>query len=143
MRIILKQLISSQDEIPEELKTLYKSSIRESSEPGIKKLISALESCSRRFSSKYAVFDALDECSDTYKRDILDLFVNLQNVGYKLLISGRLLLEVSRLINVSTLEISPTGDDVERFIIKRLDERHARPKIRTKCLELIGGTGGM
>ena len=141
-RTIVKQLISGVG-IPEELESLYKKSTEENTTPGMKEIIPVLELCSRRFSSRYAVFDALDECSDTHKEEILDLFVNLQKFGYKLLISGRPPLDACRLSNVSTIEIRATDQDIETYIMKKLEEREVRPKVRARCLELVKGVGGM
>jgi len=141
-RTILKQLISGV-EIPEELESLYQKSTQETTNPGMKELMSLLQSCSRRFSSRYAVFDALDECSDTHKEEILDLFVNLQKFGYKLLISGRPPLDAGCFSNVSTIEIRATDHDIETYIMKKLEERDVRPKVKTGCLELVKGVGGM
>ena len=112
-------------------------------EPGMGGLIPVLESCSKKFSSKWAVIDAFDECNDNHKGDILDLFIKLQEFGYKLLISGRPPLEPRNLSNVSRLPIQATDEDIERYIIKELNRRNARPKVRTGCLELAKDVGGM
>ena len=126
-RTILKQLISDV-EIPDELLSLYKKSTEKNTEPGMGELIPLVQSCSRRFSSRYAVFDALDECSDTHKEEILDLFVNLQKFGYKLLISGRPPLDACRFSNVSTTEIKATDHDIETYIMKKLEEQQCPSK---------------
>jgi hypothetical protein len=143
-KTIIKQLVSGL-EIPEELESFYKNFTEKTTNPRMEELISVLGPCSRRFSSIYAVFDALDECDDRYKEEILGLFVNLQKRGYKLLISGRPPLDTCacRLNNVSTLEIRATHYDVEMYIKTKLEERDVRPKVRTKCLELVEGVGGM
>ena len=143
-RTIIKQLVSGLD-IPEELESLYKKFTKKTTDPGMEELISVLGSCSRRFSSTYAVFDALDECGDRHKEEILSLFVNLQKVGYKLLISGRPPLDTCacRLNNVSTLKIQASDYDVEMYIETKLEERKVLPKVRSKCLELVKGIGGM
>lgn len=142
VKTIIKQLVSG-IEIPEELDSLYKTSFQENTIPGMKELIPLLQSCSNRFSSKYAIFDALDECCDTHKEGILDLFVNLQILGYRLLISGRPPLDASRFSNVSTLEIRATDHDIETYILKKLEERDVRTKIKIGCLELVKGVDGM
>jgi hypothetical protein len=141
-RTIIKQLVSGL-EIPEELESLYTKFTRETTNPGMEELISVLRSCSQRFSSTYAVFDALDECGDRHKEEILDLFVDLQKLGYKLLVSGRPPLDASQLSNVSTFEIRATDYDVEMYIKTKLDKHNVRPKVRTKCLELVKGVSGM
>jgi hypothetical protein len=142
IRTIIKQLVSGL-EIPEELQSFYKKFTRETTNPGMQNLMSILGSCSRRFSSTYAIFDALDECDDSHKEEILNLFEGLQKLGYKLLISGRPPLDICRLSNVSTLEIRAIDSDVELYIKTKLEERGARPKVSSKCLELVKGVNGM
>ena len=141
-RTILKQLISGVD-IPEELESLYKKCIEESKNPDIEELVPILQSCSRKFSSRYAVYDALDECSDMHRSEILNLFGNLQKFGYKLLISGRSPLDPGHFSNVSAIEIRAMDQDIERYIMKNLDEHNARPKVRAGCLELVKVVDGM
>jgi len=141
-RTLLKQLISGV-EIPEGVKSLYKKSVEANKDPVMEELISLLQSCSRIFSYRYAVFDALDECCDTQKEDILDLFINLQKLDYKLLISGRPPLDSCHFRNVSTIKILATDHDIETYITRQLEKRGVRPMVRTGCLELIKGVDGM
>jgi hypothetical protein len=143
-RTIVKQLISGL-EIPEELRSIYEQSLRKDLHLGMKELIPILELCSRRFSSRFAIFDALDECSDMHKNDILDLFVNLQEFGYKLLISGRPPLAECylSLSNACTLEIKAAEKDIKTYIIQKMKDKKAHEKVQPCCLELAKAAGGM
>ena len=111
----------------------------------MKEFILILELCSRKFSSRFALFDALDECSDMHQKDILDLFVNLQKFGYKLLISGRPPLAdcYSTLSNVCTLEIKATETDVQTYINEKMKDKKVHKKVQPHCLELAKAADGM
>jgi hypothetical protein len=72
------------------------------------------------------------------------LFINLQNFGYKLLISGRPPLDARGLRGVSTIEIRATDQDVETYITKQLEgAEDIKPKVREKFIELVNGVDGM
>jgi hypothetical protein len=145
IKIIIKQLISGVD-IPENLESLYQKYTYESTTPAIRELLPVLESCSQPFSSRYAVFDALDECSNNHIDEILDLFVQLQKFGYRLLISGRPPMNAcqTRLSTVTTLEILATDNDIKLYITKKLQNHKVKlPQIKTRCLELVKEVDGM
>jgi hypothetical protein len=137
MKTIIKQLVSGRD-IPENLESLYKKNTQ-STTPDITELRPVLEACSRAFSPRYAIFDAFDECSETLKSEIVDLFIDLQKFGYKLLISGRPPMSAcrSRLSNISILEIMANEEDIKLYITQRLQSQHVSPRVRTGCLELV------
>ena len=143
-RSIIKRLISGLA-IPEELTSIYEKFIQEAKDPGMNELIQILELCSRRFSLRFAVFDALDESNDERRKEILDLFVNLQNFGYKLIISGRPPLTECylRLSNVGALEIRTTEKDIEAYIFEKLEHQKVHKKVQAGCLELVKGADGM
>ena len=143
-RSIIKQLISCVV-IPEDLNSIYEKSIEQAKDPKIQELISILELCSRRFTTRFAVFDALDECSEQHKNEILDLFLDLQKFDYKLLISGRPTLADCHLSlsNVQALEIQATESDIEMYIIHRMKNKKVPKKVHDGCLELVKGANGM
>ena len=132
-KVIIKQLISGVD-IPENLESLYNKCTQESTTVTIREFLPVLESCSQSFSSRYAVFDALDECSNNHKGEILDLFVELQTFGYRLLISGRPPMTAcqTHLSTVTMLEILATDNDIKLYITKKLQNQNVKlPQIKT------------
>ena len=148
VRSLLKQLLSQFDNLPPELEplyTLYGKSIRTSTRPDITICIRLLASCSQ-ISSIYAVFDAIDECSDVYQKEVLELFAHLQKSGYRLLISSRphLYKLLHQLSDTETLEICANEADLRNYITTRLNEEgNVSEKFKAKCLELINNVGGM
>ena len=112
----------------------------------MKELIHLIDLCSRKFSSRYAVFDALDECRDACQMEVLRLFVHLQQSGYRLLISSRPHLHkfLCQLNDAQTLEIHVNASDLENYITTRLSkEGNISDKFKDKCLGLINDVGGM
>src|SRR5204863_5776363 len=63
IRCLLKQLLIPSDLIPADLQTLYEDQRRRQHLPDIAILTRLWDSLSSKYSSVYAVFDALDECN--------------------------------------------------------------------------------
>jgi hypothetical protein len=139
-KTIIKQLVAGID-IPQSLESLYHKHISKSTTPDIAELRPVFEACSKPFPSRYAVFDAFDECSDGLKQEIVGLFVDLQKFGYRLLISGRPPMSMSsyqnQLSNVAILDITTKEEDIKVYIMQRLQSQDVSPRVRTGCLELV------
>jgi hypothetical protein len=148
VRILLKQLLSQFDTVPPELEslyTLYDESICTSTNPDITTLTRFLTLCSQ-ISTIYAIFDAIDECSDVHQMEVLELFAHLQQSGYRLLISSRPHLHESlnQLSDRQSLEVCANESDLRNYIIARLiKEGIVSDKFKAKCLDLINDVGGM
>lgn len=142
---LLKQLLCRSDNIPSELESLYNESIRTSGKPDIPTFTQLLKLYAQKFSI-YAIFDALDECSDDHQKELLSLFADLQKGAYRLLISSRPHLPHlrDRLGSTKTLEIGAEESDLTNYVTARLDnERHNNLHLRVKCIELMKGVQRM
>ena len=96
--------------------------------------------------SPYIVFDAVDECSDENKNGILQLLLELQSVGYRLLISSRSHFQqlLSAFHNASHITIAADYADLRNYIASRLETKGIKDtKFRSKCLNLAEGVHGM
>jgi hypothetical protein len=114
--------------------------------PDLTLLLSLLKSYSHvRNGSTYVVFDALDECDESYQNDILTLFASLQKSHYKLLISTRPHLQnfSERLTNAKSITIYAHQNDLQNYILHRLTSERSNPKLKAKCLELADQVKGM
>jgi NACHT domain len=140
---ILKQILSDLDDVPPQLEALYNKSTK----PDIAACKELLTSCAEKFSSVYAVFDAIDECSNANQKDVVSLFAHLQRSTYRLLISTRPhLLENLReqLEEIQTLEIYANESDLKNYIMTRLSEKRNKDiNLQAKCLELTKRVQGM
>jgi hypothetical protein len=144
--ILLKQLLSNGDNIPHDVEDLYERCTRTGTRPDQTTLTLLLTSWSQKSSSIYAVFDALDECSDRHQEEILSLFGLLEQSGYKLLISSRPHLQhlSDHLNRIQTINICADDSDLKNYIMARLaSQRIHNPILTIKCLGLIEGVQGM
>jgi hypothetical protein len=138
---LLKQLLSQSDSIPSQLESLY----REQKGVDLGIVIQLLASAAERYSSIYAVFDALDECGDGHRKEILELFTKLQESGYSVLVSTRFHVSPeSTLKDTCTLTIEADHTDLKSYITARLSgERNIKRNLMAKCLELASSVRGM
>lgn len=145
-KVLLKQLLchDHSNTVPPELESLYDKSIGSGSSPDIDVICELLTSFSKDY-SMYAVFDALDECSEWNRKDMLSLFTTLQKSGFRLLVSTRVHLNIQEQLTDSIiLNITADMSDLRNFISVRLDEEGTiSPKLRDKCLELTSRAEGM
>jgi hypothetical protein len=143
-RSLLKQILYRSHDIPPALERLYESSIQHNTQLELRTLDSHLTSCFQE-SPVYAVFDAMDECSDDYQEEMVSFFSKLQNSGCRLLISTRPhLLALRNQLDVCAIDITANAGDLREYIIKRLKKAtNKNPTLETKCLELIKKVDGM
>ena len=138
---LLKQLLCQSDSIPSQLESLY----CEQKGVDLSIIIQLLTSAAERYSSIYAVFDALDECGDGYRKEALELFAKLQESGYRLLISTRSHLSPENTLkDTCALTIEADQTDLKSYITARLSgERNINKNFTTKCLKLASSVQGM
>lgn len=144
-RILLKQLVSQSHNLPTDLEALYERSIRSHSNPDLTTFIQFLKTFSQDFPI-YAVFDAMDECVDDCHEPVLALLAELQNYGWRLLISCRPHLQSfqNEWKNIQLFEIMAEESDLENYILATLQkEKNSNVTLETKCLELAKGVQGM
>lgn len=144
---ILRQLLSYFDNIPPGLESLYNQCIQKEVRPDIAALIQLLKSCSLKFTTIYAVFDAFDECSDAHQDEILAFLSQLQQLNYRLLISSRLHLRQQlqdRLSDTQIIQVSADELDLKLYITTRLDQKGNRNiEVKERCLELTEQVQGV
>ena len=100
------------------------------------------------FASIYVVLDAIDECSDMSRKEVLELIVGLQqSPNSRILISSRphlrqILLDALKKIEV--LDIYADEADLKNFITIKLRKTGIKDiKFEMRCLELAKGVQGM
>jgi hypothetical protein len=142
---LVKQLLSQSNDIHPDIESLYDEYICTGKRPDRARFTQLLRSFSAKYSI-YAIFDAIDECSDANQEDLLLLFAELQTAGIRRLISSRPHLQhiQEQLGDVRTFEIRADESDLRRYVTFRLNkEKQINIKLKDKCLELIKGVQGM
>jgi hypothetical protein len=145
---ILRQLlVGLLDTIPSELESLYDEFVKKDARPVLSDLYPILLLCIQKFPFVFAVFDALDECGDSHRREILGLISQLQKWGCRILMSSRPHLRKSleaQLNDAFTIEISADEEDVKNYISFRLDQcGNNNPELEQKCMNLAAGVQGV
>src|SRR5947207_3526492 len=141
---LLKQLVSQLETVPPELDALYEESIRKITRPETSKLSETLLSLLKGFCT-FAVFDALDECSEKHQAKILSLFSDLQKSACRLLVSSRPHIQcLEKLTDRLTFSVVADESDLRNYIIFRLKkERNKNEVLEARCLQLSKGAEGM
>jgi len=104
--------------------------------------LEVLASCSQQFSTVYTIFDAVDESKEAYHSELLDLFVHLQNLRYKIVISGRPgspLNKIQSKLDCKVIEIRANANDLESYMYARVQQG----LVRKLCVKLIPNVDGM
>ena len=137
-RSLLKQLLTPLDAITPELELMYSKNTK----PNVATCQALLHSCSQKFDTIYAVFDAVDECND----EILEFIAQLPN-SYRILLSSRphLIQNLrSQLTNAVIMNIAAEESDLQNYIVRRLVEKGNRDhNLQNKCLDLAKDADGM
>lgn len=143
---LVKQLVSQFSDIPFKLTSLYENSTRADATPNLTQWVDLLADWSKE-NTIYVVFDAMDECSDDHQNEVLRLFITLQQLHYKLLISTRPHIHnhlQRQLGDISTLQVVANDSDLGKYVISRLkNEDCNNENLKLKCLELVSKVGGM
>lgn len=145
-RNLLKQLVSQSADITTDLQSLFDKYIKYNTKPDTTTLVELLTSFAKTFHI-YAVFDAMDECSDDHKETILSFFADLEKSGIRLFISTRphLVENVQdRLKSIQMLIVSAHESDVQNYVkVKLKKERNKNTALEIECLKLATGVEGM
>lgn len=143
---LLKQILCYSDGIPPELESFYDESVAKNKKPGKDDLVRFLVPDPRAKQRVYAVFDAFDECNESWEQDILSLFAALEKSGIKLLISSRphLQFDQGQFTSVQNFVISADKSDLKNYILSTLKaKKNNSLELEKRCLDLIIGVDGM
>ena len=94
----------------------------------------------------YAIFDAMDECSENNLSKVFKLFSKLQG-SFRLLISTRHHLVQSlrdHIDDVQVINIKGETYDVENYVRERLrTAKNTKPTLEEKCVDLVKDVEGL
>ncbi|KAM0548199.1 hypothetical protein ACHAPJ_009998 [Fusarium lateritium] len=118
---VLKQLVVGLSTTPEALKALYEKHEKGKSRPhSLEELTKAIEVVAGCYNTVYIVIDALDECSDINRDDLISHLKLLQGLNIKFMATSRRIgtieEEFEAFENSAILEIVADAEDIKRFV---------------------------
>ena len=121
VRHVLRQLLESDDQLPEEISALYEKSLKTKTEPTEKAWIECLCTLIRPLPQVFILFDGFDEPPD--RAGLNRLFRTLKNTTTKAYVAGRAPIELDvDFHGHSEFEILAPVEDLTTYIEYCLDE---------------------
>jgi hypothetical protein len=121
---LLRQLTAQLPEVDEQLEKSYDDLNCRYKVPETAALLQFLASAAKSFHRCFIVLDALDECSDTQRPQIVSLIKQLSDAPFHIFATSRdhheCVQELSK--STPTIEIQAHDDDIQNFINIKLDE---------------------
>ncbi|KAI9768838.1 MAG: hypothetical protein M1840_004652 [Geoglossum simile] len=125
---LLKQLVQGQSDISSNIKGLYNAHVNEQTPPTHAELTMALKSEIETFSKVFVVVDALDECLEGRRANLVDMLLSLPET-VKLMVTSRPLSTIEAgLEGMTRLDIRADDSDVRLYVEGRIphEKRLAR-----------------
>ena len=120
---LLQQLATRLDILEQELEKTYDALYPRCRKPEASTLMRLLYCCAKEFRSSFFIFDALDECGEAQRPEILSTISRLSGSFQVFATSRRHPRNVRRLFEgAPTIEITAHQSDIERFLEVRLKE---------------------
>lgn len=140
---ILRQFLFQLREIPPELEVAYDNFVSKDIRAKFTTFAGVLTSLPRKDDSYFIVFDALDECSDKHRNQVMQFIISLQKAGFKILISSRLHITIE-LLSSETMTVRADESDIMLYATTRLSqEKYIDPILGRRCLEMVQDAQGM
>ena len=133
---LLKQLLQDSEEIPPDLQTLYERHRDRNTSPTIDEISQALYTVIESHKEVFCIIDALDECHEGLRWEIVE---KLENLGPKLrvLITSRYLDSIAEELEIyQRFEIRANKADIELFIERQIRRNRNLRKIVEKSPSL-------
>jgi Cdc6-like AAA superfamily ATPase len=121
---ILKQLVQGRLSAIEHVEQLYQRHVQHGTKPSLRDICDTLEHVLNYYLTVYIVIDALDECQDSTRRQLVAKLRNFQaRRDVRLLVTSRFMPEIESDFKAALrLEVRSTKEDVERFLAGRTCE---------------------
>lgn len=148
---LLKQLVQDRRGTPDNIKTLYKK--HPVSRPKLDDFIKALKSEIGTYSRMFIVVDALDECPESIREDLVKALASLGSaVNLNLVVTSRPLPSIQQLfLYAKRVDVCANNEDVRKYIQARIScepqlLRHIKtvPALRDSIVDkIIANAKGM
>lgn len=147
---LLRQILEVVSEIPTHAQTFYQMHHQRKTTPTALQVKHVLESVVGELKGLSIVLDALDECNEATRPDILSLVTRLRTLTpTRCLATSRKLPSITSdpsFLRIPQLEIRASNDDLSTYIESRFDGFKAKPQaeLREKLvISVIHAAGGM
>ena len=137
---LLKQLLSTMDIVPGSVEITYDEHKARTKSLDFSTLIRLFMSAIALQSKVFIMLDGLDECNESQYRDIVEFIAELRNSHVKMFCTSRPHSSdrSAHLKPCITLRITAVKEDVENYILERLDiEWKHSPRLKSKVLETL------
>ena len=148
VRGMLKQALGQLEVIPLPVQRVYEESLAKATFPDPATLIGQLMACSGQFETVYIVLDALDECDEDQRIDILSLIDELLgNPSIRIMVTSRHHLQRVQPIRCPPLymDINADDGDIRTYLWFHLERQEIlSPGLKKEIVEVISqGAEGM
>jgi Cdc6-like AAA superfamily ATPase len=119
---ILKQLTQGQSPSLAYVERLHERHAKHGTKPSLKDIYNTLEQVCSLYQTVYIVIDALDECQDSTRRQLLTKVHDLQTRrDVRLMVTSRSMPEIeSEYQTALRLEVRATKEDIKRFVAHQI-----------------------
>lgn len=148
---LVRQLFQEQPRVPHPVRQVYQRHRDQQTRPSIDELKSLLRRLVCDYGRVFAIVDALDECANPHRNNLLDeLFILHEQVrkNVNIFSTARHIPDIERrFVNCSTIEIRAHDDDMKSYLQTRVKDlascvkrdRHLQEKITTQIAQLADG----
>lgn len=152
LSMLVKQLCSALDTLPEGISTVYNKFKGNARKPLFSDLEKMFAECAKHLNRVLVVLDGLDECHERYRQPLLRFLCDTvpQSPNVKVFISSRLEQDITDSISGKALELnisySALMSDLEKVVRHRVstDLKHLEPDLQQQVINtLINKSNGM
>ena len=143
--MLLKQLIRALDYVPDQIKDLYESSMRDHSRPKQGDLSNMLREELQRPEKVFVVVDALDEYSDSEaaQRTLLDELLLLRGMMNLMVTSRPVSLSIDAFDEAIHITVTADNADVRRYLTSQMSSLSRcvrnKPDLQERIVQTITG----
>lgn len=120
---LLQQIVLRQSDISDDIRDLYKTHVTKHTHPSILEYSTLLKAECRSLSTLFVVVDALDECVDETKHEILKELQNLRPKLRLIMTSRPSIMNITDYFeDAVSLEIRPSNEDIKTYLEERLQK---------------------
>ncbi|KAI3316926.1 hypothetical protein HD806DRAFT_527486 [Xylariaceae sp. AK1471] len=114
---LLKQLVQELPHIPSTVQALYSEHEERKARPSLSDISTTIRSVFNDYATVFIVVDALDECPDEHRNDLLSVLQNPQASSVRLMVTARPINTIcEKFKSAIQLPIKAQGDDIKRLV---------------------------
>jgi len=114
---LLKQLVQELPHIPSTVQALHSEHEKRKARPSLSDISTTIRSVFKDYPTVFIVVDALDECPDKHRDDLLSMLQHPQASNIRLMVTARPINTIcEKFKNAIQLPIKAQGDDIKRLV---------------------------